>query len=102
MMTKVIIKTILKLIFYKNYLKPATDPKICTIQPNILVRVGLNYECWIVPIFVIIGGFALFLKEMGFNLMLCLGTNFQFKTKTITHLRVTKSHEALDRTLINF
>ena len=41
--------------------------KICTIQPNILVRVGLKYEGWIVQIFVIIGGFVLFLKEMGFS-----------------------------------
>ena len=44
--------------------------KICTIQPNILVRVGLKYEGWIVQIFVIIGGFALFLKEMGFSMRL--------------------------------
>ena len=30
--------------FYKNNLKPATDPKIYTIQPVILVIVGLKFE----------------------------------------------------------
>ena len=34
----------LKIIFYKNNLNPDTDIKICTIQPNILMAVGLKYE----------------------------------------------------------
>ena len=58
---------LLKPISFKNNAKPPIMTKICTIQPNILVRVGLKYEGWIVQIFVIIGGFALFLKEMGFR-----------------------------------
>ena len=57
----------LKPISFKNNAKTPIMTKICTIQPNILVRVGLKYEGWIVQIFVIIGGFALFLKEMGFT-----------------------------------
>ena len=56
---------LLKPISFKNNAKPPIMTKICTIQPNILVRVGLKYEGWIVQIFVIIGGFVLFLKEMG-------------------------------------
>ena len=52
----------LKLIFHKNNLMAATDPKICTIKTNISVRVDLKYEGWIVQIFVVIGGFALFLS----------------------------------------
>ena len=34
----------LKLIFCKSNLKPANDPKICTIQPNTLVRVGMKIK----------------------------------------------------------
>ena len=51
----------LKLTFYKNNLKPATDPKICTIQPIILVRVGLKYEEWIAQSFESVAGLRLFL-----------------------------------------
>ena len=38
----------LKLIFYKNNLKPSTDPKICTIQPSVYVNkrdLKLSQDC---------------------------------------------------------